>query len=281
MGLSDYGLDLKVNVPLLQDSLKELADVVCFIATGCADDINDSDAWDRRVIGGLCAYRVKKMLSFGDLSEAACELKTVRRLENIWSLIKLLQHGCDTDNSDEYKGPLFLPGEHDTRGRLRKVDEQYISFEDLGIRVPEKCRTQLTRTKAKAWSWYPNELLSHAWRLDPSNEQIKPKFEVAVANPSDTLNQRSQQDDPDSDEILGGGECLIELEYRTRAMTKLEAARHLGFERSEWKNLARRVTAEMEAIEKKEQTVVMWPLTPQRWIFDYRVFPKSEREKVR
>jgi hypothetical protein len=272
-------LPIKLNLPLIQDSAKSLASVIQFIVEGKADDSRDYEAWDQRVLGGKCAYRLKKMLNYGELVDVDASLKTVQRLERLWCLVKMLGHGSHHKNPNEYYGPFFLPNEVAPNGRLRKFDEEYIAFADLGLDIPERFSEQLTDTKATSWSYFPEELLLMAWLLDPKSgviERENPEYNkreliekaeapsIEAAKPMKVLHQN----------------CPISPELRTREMSKQEAARYMGIRKADYKNPQRQLSNTIERLQRESKEPIFWEINRQRFIFDYRLFPEETWSEI-
>lgn len=266
-----FGLQFEVEIGLIQDSVEALADEIEFIASGKADDPKGAEVWDHRLRGGMCCYRLKRLLNFGKFADAKCELETIRHLKNLWFYISLLQYGASAEHPDDYQGALFLPHEHDGHGRFRTVDEEYISYEDLGLSVPGKFRDLLTSTKRSSWSYVPDELRLFSSLL--TLRKKKKRGSMLVEEQPDSLVETSES----SDEVLAFlKECPIPIEFRTEPTTKFDAAVRMGFRLAECKNLQRRLTAYLELKQRELKRVLYWPISRSRCIFDSRIFPQSD-----
>jgi predicted transcriptional regulator len=100
-----------VNIACIRESLESLADEIEFVASGDADDPSDSEAWEHRVNGGRQVVRLRAALNNGDLDRADCRLDTIPVLRDVRREVMRLQYGSHHDQSNQYCGPLHLPGE--------------------------------------------------------------------------------------------------------------------------------------------------------------------------
>lgn len=153
----------EIDFRVLRDSVTRLADCIEFIATGRADDNHDSDAWEVRLIGGKCLYRLRLILNEGDLSATSCDLDTISLLEDIWRWISPLTM------RDDREGPLFLTHEYSPEGDYRKADEEYLGIEGLVSGLVDSfphLREGLMETKESNWAWLADSLREYAQRFE-------------------------------------------------------------------------------------------------------------------
>ena len=133
-------------------------------------------------------------------------------------------------------------------------------------------------TKRQAWSWLPDDLRLLSRRLDFQGQHSwlaasDDQPELDFSQVTDTCSEEQFLADLDT--------CPIELQHRTLEMTKSEAAHHYGILRSQSKNLQRLLNATIAALSNEQNRILIWMRSRQRWIFDYRIFPKSAWDEIR
>ncbi len=189
-----------LNVKHVCKALRELSVVINFISNGKADVLQDGEAWDMRMKGGLQFFRLHTMISPDQLALTAVDGYKLELLQNAWRSVESLQHSAHLEalnvhhcSAGEYRGPLFLPGEVGPDGQFRKSDEVVDAWLDLSPDLDdgllheylEKRPDSYLETKQESGESVASELKEHADQLELLEEELLDPIETDET-PSET-----------------------------------------------------------------------------------------------